>query len=39
LDANGDGFVDQAERKTAHEKMREHRKNCMKKMDGDTPTK
>lgn len=39
MDANGDGFVDMAEKKAARDKMREHRKNCMKKMDGDTPTK
>ena len=25
MDANGDGFIDEAERKDFHEKMREHR--------------
>jgi Ca2+-binding EF-hand superfamily protein len=39
LDTNGDGVIDQAERTAAREKMREHRKNCMKKMDDASPAK
>jgi Ca2+-binding EF-hand superfamily protein len=39
MDTNGDGVIDQAERSAAREKMHEHRKNCMKKMDDASPAK